>query len=684
MRKALLWVLSLALLFSLPITAAGATSLTTEQKFEILKQKGIFSGFSDGSSRLYQSMTREQFAVVLFKLFEMPEPNRSPTYVDVIKTRWSFQSIEAVTKAGLMSGVGNRKFSPESPVTVEQLCSVLVRSYGFSGNGVYVSGKVSAWARASVGIALQNNLIPEMKDYTLPATRGLLVEAAYAVYVKTQVDPLKVRSVDPVSNQLIRVTLNQAVSSVSQDRFLLKDILGVTVNIQQAILAPDGLSVTLVTDRQVSGRTHTLYIDGTAYVYTAPSDDTTKPVVSSFSRSTNGVLQIVFSEQVDRNSAINSANYSFNNGLRLTSIQLSDDKRVVTMTTSGQNEGTHYTLTVRNVKDLAGNVMDAWSTTFLADNKKPTAAFSFNDSTAVITLTFSEKVNAQQAVSVSHYSIDKGVAVVRADLDADGKTVYLRTSAQRDATLYTLTVSGIPDLAGNVMDTQTFVFAGVANPVQSIQLQSISAENENTLLITFNRALSDDDVNKLGTAVLTDNGNTVSMSGWSAFKMRVTGNDRAVTVQFRTSGDASPDLFRPGHVYLTRVTGIPNLVTTNNANQLNFAGTERANAIPEVASVTAINATSVKVTFSEPVKNVSKAAFLLKEQDGTNIRISADSLNSLSKVTTEVVLTLTDPLQSGHLYVMSFVSGTVTDAAGWNGWKTKSGTDDFTKTFRGV
>lgn len=45
-------------------------------------------------------------------------------------------------------------------------------------------------------------------------------------------------------------------------------------------------------------------------------------------------------------------------------------------------------------------------------------------------------------------------------------------------------------------------------------------------------------------------------------------------------------------------------------------------------------------------------------------------------------LTFASNLESGHLYVMTFRPGTVTDAAGWNGFQTRSGTENFALEFR--
>ncbi|WP_276355549.1 Ig-like domain-containing protein [Cohnella caldifontis] len=688
MKRWMTALLAMLLFCGIAAPAAGAADLTTEQKFETLRQKGIFSGFSDGSAGLYQSMTREQFAQVLYKLLDLPDPVGKSSYSDVLRTRWSFQPVEAVTDAGLMVGTGYRKFSPESPVTVEQLAAVLVRSYGWTdGWNTFVSGKVSPWARASVAIALQNQLIPQMKDYTIEATRGLLVEAAYAVYEKSNGGKLYASSVTPISSQQIQVNLSRPVKTVDQTHFRLRDVYGLEYNVFAAVLSWDGLTVQVYTEPQFAGRSYSLYVDGIPWAFVAKSDDQAKPTVSSFTRVSDDTLELTFSEPVERTTATNRSNYTFNNGLKARGVQLSNDNRKVTVTTSNQDEGVKYRLYVQNVKDLNGNVMDDWSTEFSTDGKSPVASFKFNESTARITVSFSEKVNADAARNLDHYSFDKGLYPVKAELSGDGKTVTLTTSDQKDATVYTLTVSGIPDLAGNRMAKQTFQFAGVAHPSSPVRLSSMQAVNENTIEITFNRSLSDSDVAKLRTAVLTDNGSSVSMSGWpqpyQALKPKSDG--KTVTVQFRTGKDANPHLFRPGHLYTARVTGIDNLDVTDNDNVGRFAGTEVDNPAPRVTKVVALDDDTVKVYFSEPVKNVSKEAFKIDKKNGDKGDVNVTGVKGIDKndVVTEAVLEL-EPELRDQSYIMTFISDTVTDAAGWNGFQTRDGSKAYAVEFRGV
>lgn len=688
MRKVFLAWLALTLLLGLAIPAAGASSLTTEEKFQLLKKEGIMTGFEDGSSRLHESMSREQFATVLYRLLELPRSASTPGFVDVLKTRWSYTAVQAVRSANIMVGRGDYKFEPTAPVKVEELATVLLKINNVAANpNVGFAGKVSPWAKAAVGTALSKDWIAHRDDYTVKATRGVLVDAIYAVYTGWE-SALDVRSVDGLNVQTVRVNLKTRTDSADMSRFSLRDDAGNAVPIYVAALNGDGMSVLLTTGYQLENRTHYLSVDGKAYTYLSARSDMTKPTITSFDRISARVYVLTFSEPLNHGTATHASNYSFSGGLKVTSIQLSPDNRQVTITTSNQSNNTRYWLTVKNIKDAAGNVMDTRTDLSIvgsSDTSKPTiveADFKVN-ADASLTVRFSEKVNRDIAVQTGRYSIN-GLSILSAVIDGEGRTVTLRTSNQLDKTVYSLTVSGIPDLAGNVMDTKSgLLFGGIANPLLPVKLQSINAVNENTIEIAFDRDIKDSDVGALMINSLKDNGTIVSLSGWSKYAVRKPGTNRVVVVQLRTGTEGNPNLFQPGHVYVAKITGVSSLLAQDGANEAAFAGTVAQNELPYAKQVTVINRSTVKVVFSEPVKNVNEPYFVITEQGGDGVAISYDELNNTGSVVTEVTLKLKEEMVRGQVYVMTFKPG-ITDAAGFNGWRTKNGNEEISFLFTGV
>jgi len=91
-------------------------------------------------------------------------------------------------------------------------------------------------------------------------------------------------------------------------------------------------------------------------VNSPPASDTTAPSIIYASASQSSV-EVLFSEPVERASAENIANYSINNGVSIISISLNSDLNRTTLLTTKHTDRATYTLTISNVRDLAGNAM---------------------------------------------------------------------------------------------------------------------------------------------------------------------------------------------------------------------------------------------------------------------------------------------------------------------------------------
>ncbi|MFQ3575884.1 MAG: lamin tail domain-containing protein, partial [Cytophagales bacterium] len=86
--------------------------------------------------------------------------------------------------------------------------------------------------------------------------------------------------------------------------------------------------------------------------------DTVRPTIQSINVLNNNNIQIKFSEAVEKLSAENPANYSLEGFTILSAIRSNQDSSVVTLTVDGTFENPKsYNISVRNIKDLAGNLI---------------------------------------------------------------------------------------------------------------------------------------------------------------------------------------------------------------------------------------------------------------------------------------------------------------------------------------
>ncbi|WP_314586931.1 Ig-like domain-containing protein [Paenibacillus terrigena] len=667
----------------------SAAAQTTLEKYQILKDKGIFTGFSDGSARLNEEMSREQFAAVLFRLMDLKQVSGSPSYNDVLKTRWSYGYVEAATQAGLMKGLGAGKFGPTAPVTVEQLATMLVRAYGIEGsssNGV--GGKVSSWARSTVAVALDKGIIPIMYDYTGNATRALLVDATYAAYQKMaepEYKTLKVKSLDVISNTKLVLNLDEAVSVIKPDNITIRKTYGNSkLTIRQAVLSSDGKKVEIITDPQEGSTQYTLTVDDNTKPFVSLAVDTTKPRITEFHTASNYWLSITFSEPVDLSSATDLSNYSVNNNLYLYRADLSNDGRTVTIQTSEQKSNTRYTFVAYRVADKAGNTLDPVNFSFGEDDDRsgPVVKKVTSDSNRV-TIWFDERLDRGSAEDKYNYSMNGDLGYPSGvSYNDSNQSVTLTTPDQVNGKVYTISMKYIEDRFGNKINNPTKVnFTGVNDDAwMTLNVQSMRSIDWNTLEIRVDDPLTAADIAQLNVVVNRDNGNAVSMSGWQSYVTQP--DSRTIRVQFRTADNGNPNLFREQHTIQASVYGLPNLNTRNQANVKSFSGTDYANPIPTIKQVKALDQRSVLVQFSEPVRNVSRDGFIIKDAKGGYVTIKSDSINNRNKVVDEAVLYLDSPTD-GDVYTMTF-TGAVTDAAGWNSMKVTDGSNPYSVQFRGI
>jgi hypothetical protein len=229
MKKRLNILLVFALVFSMLMTAlasANTAELTTEAKFEALKEAGVLEGLADGSAGLDQSMTRGQLSKVLANLYglELQPGAAVPGFNEPTASEF-YQAgyIQAVVEAGLMIGGpkadGTTGFRPNDSFTVQELTIVLARALELDiDTTATVEGKTAAWATSAVVAVVEAGILEASTDYTVNATRALLVDGAFevATYIAPEVALQEVASVSAVTTTGVDVAF-ETVTKARED-----------------------------------------------------------------------------------------------------------------------------------------------------------------------------------------------------------------------------------------------------------------------------------------------------------------------------------------------------------------------------------------------------------------------------------------------------------------------------------
>ncbi|MFS0870945.1 S-layer homology domain-containing protein [Paenibacillus xylanilyticus] len=145
-------------------TDIRSTSLQAVQ--EAVKQ-GLISGYPDGSFHPRQYLTRREMAVLLAKASQLPLEESMDAGLK--STDWAAPYINAIRKAGWMTGDTLGNFRANDPIRREELASILVRVTGTQGikggqqQTISDESLVSNWAKEQVQTALKLGLLESNK-----------------------------------------------------------------------------------------------------------------------------------------------------------------------------------------------------------------------------------------------------------------------------------------------------------------------------------------------------------------------------------------------------------------------------------------------------------------------------------------------------------------------------------------
>ena len=136
----------------------------------------LFIGFEDGTFRPNGQMSRAMFAMVLWRAAGCPASSAELPFADVAADAWYAEAVRWAYAAGVINGVSTTAFDPESPVTREQMVTMLVRYAEKTGavtdarsdlSQFSDAAQVSAYAREAVRWAVAVGLLRGMGNSCL-------------------------------------------------------------------------------------------------------------------------------------------------------------------------------------------------------------------------------------------------------------------------------------------------------------------------------------------------------------------------------------------------------------------------------------------------------------------------------------------------------------------------------------
>lgn len=185
-----LTALVLFLTMALPGFAAQFTDISghwAQQAIENLSQRGILTGYPNGTFRPEGQITRAEFAAMLVKAMNLdnqfvPQGTR---FVDVPTTFWGYRPIEIVAAKGYVSGYPGGYFRPYQNISKAEALSILVNAANVPLpspeeadrilNATQDGALVPQWAQRAVAAAVQSGIFTGSGSAF--ARNGLYLEA---------------------------------------------------------------------------------------------------------------------------------------------------------------------------------------------------------------------------------------------------------------------------------------------------------------------------------------------------------------------------------------------------------------------------------------------------------------------------------------------------------------------------
>ena len=142
MKKAipffLLFALALSVLSPLPAQAAMFPDVPdgywAQKDIEEIAAKGIVTGKPDGRFDPNAPVTRGQFALMLYRAFNLPVGPAS--FKDVKNDTLLGKAVGAVVKAGIAKGYPDGKYRPNEPITRGQMAVMITRALGLEDEAI--------------------------------------------------------------------------------------------------------------------------------------------------------------------------------------------------------------------------------------------------------------------------------------------------------------------------------------------------------------------------------------------------------------------------------------------------------------------------------------------------------------------------------------------------------------------
>lgn len=144
-------------------------------------KKGLISGYTDGTFKPNNSVTRAEFLAFINRSFNLTQ-TADINFKDVKSTDWFYNDLRIAKAANIIDGYEDNTMRPNNSITREEAAAIVARLLNLreSGQDLLIkfkdSSQVSEWSKGSLNALVANGLIAGYDDNTIspkqPITRA--------------------------------------------------------------------------------------------------------------------------------------------------------------------------------------------------------------------------------------------------------------------------------------------------------------------------------------------------------------------------------------------------------------------------------------------------------------------------------------------------------------------------------
>ncbi|MCD4712876.1 MAG: S-layer homology domain-containing protein [Clostridiales bacterium] len=138
-----------------------------QSAISFMSQKGFVGGYSDGTFKPNQKITRAEIVTIINKMNGFEETGEI-VFSDVNSKDWFYKEIQKATQAGYVTGFPNGKFEPNAFVTREQVAVIIGNLYKIedSTESLIIEDidQISNWAKSAVERIIKSGIMSGYPD----------------------------------------------------------------------------------------------------------------------------------------------------------------------------------------------------------------------------------------------------------------------------------------------------------------------------------------------------------------------------------------------------------------------------------------------------------------------------------------------------------------------------------------